>query len=890
MLIPNKFSGYIHGALRRVNFSGGGGGGGGGTQTSYQTNIPEYAQQPYMNLVGKAESLYNAPYRPYQGERQAQFTPLQQQAFSGAQNLQTSQLTGQAAGLAGTVAGGALGAQYTPGTFQADTFGGQQAAQYMSPYIQQAMAPQMREAVRASEMQRQGDQAKAVGAGAFGGSRQAIVEAERQRNLGTQLGDIQARGLQSAYEQASSQFNQDAARRMQAQQLAEQSRQYGAGFGMQGLQTALQGAQQLGGLGQQQFGQQKDILGLQNLYGGQQQQQIQAMLDRGYADYQAAQNYPYQQLGFMSDILRGTQGTTRTMYEPTASPLQALAGTGTALYGASKMFAEGGEVAPNGDIDFTQGGVFQGQGQGQNPQYAPALNFARGGKIRAGQGIEALANKMQYMPPNLLEQKAQAAQNNDLKGYLAAKIAEQEQQKLRAGMQEQQALNAPQPQGTVIQRDLANSGIAAAAPESAGNFADGGIVAFADGGETRSPFAFLNPGDLWSSLVSSTEQKKQAAALAAAQQRQAMGRATPEDLVLLGVVPAVDTSPAAQDANEQQRMRARAEAAKTTTNPFADKAPAPTPDQGKQIAPAAGPSAKPAVSAAAAPTGIAKLANIDPMATEREMFKGYKSDLEAARDAQRSAAERNLSEYDAEMAKLGKLGEERETRLKGREKELEGRKEEIKGNALMQAGLAILAADPKRGLAAAIGTGGQAGLAAYEKDAEKLQAAKDKIQDSLDNISDLRRQEQIATGKERRGLKSEIDKAQVDFAKSVAEASGSRYKVTSEMGAKLYDSMLDYNAKMAAVQASREGHQLAYGARGSASGDKQQLAELKAIQTNLQAQIKGGELTMPPADLKRLKGQLEQVNGAIMRMAGLESQAGAGAPQVNPKDPLGIRQ
>jgi hypothetical protein len=125
---------------------------------------------------------------------------------------------------------------------RADTFGGRQAAQYMSPYIEQALEPQLREAQRSSEMQRNANQAQAVQQGAFGGSRQAIVEAERQRNLGTQMGDIRARGLQTAYEQASQQFNQDAARRLQAQQLNQQA---GLTVGGQNLQAAL-GTQQLG--------------------------------------------------------------------------------------------------------------------------------------------------------------------------------------------------------------------------------------------------------------------------------------------------------------------------------------------------------------------------------------------------------------------------------------------------------------------------------------------------------------------------------------------------------------------------------------------------------------------------------------------------------------------
>jgi hypothetical protein len=201
---------------------------------------------------------------------------------------------------------------------------------------------QQREAQRASEMQRNQNQAQAVQQGAFGGSRQAIVEAERQRNLGTQMGDIQARGLQDAYGRGQTQFNTE-------QQLREQSRQYGAGLGLQGLQAAMSGAGQLGQLGQQQFGQQKDILGLQNQFGGQQQAQEQALINAESQNFAAQQRYPYQQLEFMSNILRGTpMGTVQSMYAPPPGVAQQALGAGTSLAGAYMMgggkFAEGGEV------------------------------------------------------------------------------------------------------------------------------------------------------------------------------------------------------------------------------------------------------------------------------------------------------------------------------------------------------------------------------------------------------------------------------------------------------------------------------------------------------------------------------------------------------------------
>jgi hypothetical protein len=130
-----------------------------------------------------------------------------------------------------------------------------------------------------------------------------------------------------------------------AQQLAEQSRQYGAGLGMQGLQTALQGAGQLGVLGGQEFAQGMDINKLQNAYGGQRQALEQQGLSQKYQDFQEEKNYPYKQLGFMSDMIRGLplgQQSTKQVYEAEPSTTSQLTGIGTAALGLSRFMAEGG--------------------------------------------------------------------------------------------------------------------------------------------------------------------------------------------------------------------------------------------------------------------------------------------------------------------------------------------------------------------------------------------------------------------------------------------------------------------------------------------------------------------------------------------------------------------
>jgi hypothetical protein len=132
---------------------------------------------------------------------------------------------------------------------------------------------------------------------------------------------------------------------MQAQQLAEQSRQYGAGLGLQGLQTALTGAGQLGQLGNQQYTQGMGINQLQNQYGTQQQQQSQNILNNEYQDFLNYQNYPYKQLGFMSDMLRGLPLTQQSssIYAPPPSVGSQVAGLGAVGLGAA-LRAKGGTI------------------------------------------------------------------------------------------------------------------------------------------------------------------------------------------------------------------------------------------------------------------------------------------------------------------------------------------------------------------------------------------------------------------------------------------------------------------------------------------------------------------------------------------------------------------
>jgi hypothetical protein len=347
----------------RVIYGGGGGGGQPTKSEVTQTNIPEYARPYVETMLGAGQQqIFNydtdpetgemtptgiKPYQPFSQDPNAYFagfSPMQEQSFQGAANLGVAPQLAGATGMAAEAGMRGLDTRYQTGRFDAPQFGDQSAQQYMNPYMQDVVNVQQREAQRQADIAGTQRGAQAVQSGAFGGSRQAILDAEAARNLATQKGDIQAQGSNLAYQQAQQQFNADMARRQQAQQMYEQSRQYGAGIGLQGLQTGLQAAGTLGQLGQTQYGQNVGNIQLQNQFGGQQQALEQAKINQQVQDYGTAQQYPMMQLANMNNLLRGLpmQSSTVQTYQAPPSPLSQLAGAGATAYGAYKTFGSPG--------------------------------------------------------------------------------------------------------------------------------------------------------------------------------------------------------------------------------------------------------------------------------------------------------------------------------------------------------------------------------------------------------------------------------------------------------------------------------------------------------------------------------------------------------------------
>lgn len=324
----------------------GGGGGGGAAQptssTSYNTNVPEYAKPYVENMLQSAQKqIYNddmttfRPYQPYSTNIDnyfAGFQPIQKQAQSDIANMQTPGQFGTASGLAGLSGLGALGAgqQYAqnvtnPATMQS----------YMNPYQQGVTDVAKNAAVREAQMAEKANKLASARQGTYGGARQTLGTLERERNLLSNLSNIQAQGSNQAYNQAL------------------QSQQFGANLGMQGYGQAGQAAATLGQLGSQQQGADLARLQAQQAVGKEQQAFEQNKINQQIANYSTAQQYPFMQLGIMNAMLRGLplQQTTTATYQQQPSTGQQLAGLGgAALSYLSKR--EGGEIK-----EMREGGI-----------------------------------------------------------------------------------------------------------------------------------------------------------------------------------------------------------------------------------------------------------------------------------------------------------------------------------------------------------------------------------------------------------------------------------------------------------------------------------------------------------------------------------------------------
>jgi hypothetical protein len=238
---------------------------------STMNTLSPYIGEYVTSALGQGAAMAASPYQAYQGPLTAGPSDLQQQAFAGIQSI--------------------AGAGYTPETYSYQTgqFGGQTATQYMNPYLQAALDPQMQEMRRQADIARLSDVSRLTKAGAYGGSRQAIMESEGRRNLLDAQSKALGEGYMTAYDKALQQYNLEQGKRLEAQGLGEKSRQYSADYGLKSLAD-------LASLGQTQ----RDI--------------EQAGIEADKAQFEEERQYAYAQpayqLGLLSGIPIGGQTTT----------------------------------------------------------------------------------------------------------------------------------------------------------------------------------------------------------------------------------------------------------------------------------------------------------------------------------------------------------------------------------------------------------------------------------------------------------------------------------------------------------------------------------------------------------------------------------------------------
>ena len=183
------------------------------TDMGFESNLSGYVGPYVTDMLGRGRAAASQPYTPYTGPLTAGASDLQQQAFTG---------------IAGLSAPTDMGT-YTP---QSITDEGFDISGYMNPYLTSALQPQIDNLRREAEISRLGNAQRLTGAGAFGGSRQAIMDSELDRNLLRGISDVQSTGYADAYEKAVSQFNKE----QDAQRLAQDfTNKYG--FDVLGTQT-----------------------------------------------------------------------------------------------------------------------------------------------------------------------------------------------------------------------------------------------------------------------------------------------------------------------------------------------------------------------------------------------------------------------------------------------------------------------------------------------------------------------------------------------------------------------------------------------------------------------------------------------------------------------------
>ena len=255
-----------------------------GKEAGRESSLSNWAGPYVTDMLGRGQALADQPYEAYTGPLTAGQSELQTQAFEGLAGL--------------TIPTDQMGA-YVPQQFTAES-----AQQYMNPYLQAALNPQLEEARRQAEIQRVQDAGRLTRAGAYGGSRQAIMESEANRNLLQNLSAITGEGYRTAYDQAMGQFNTQQDREMAAQEAANV-------YGLSALQRIADMGETQRGITAEGIAADKAQFEEERLFPYKQVQYMQSLLQDLPI---SAQSYSYMQPSQLSTVLSTAGGLDR-LYE-----------------------------------------------------------------------------------------------------------------------------------------------------------------------------------------------------------------------------------------------------------------------------------------------------------------------------------------------------------------------------------------------------------------------------------------------------------------------------------------------------------------------------------------------------------------------------------------------
>ena len=238
--------------------------------TSTESSLSNWAGDYVTDMLGKGQALTNLPYEAYQGDLTAGPNANQTSAFSGIAGL-TLPTDGYSSDVA--------------------MFDQAAANQYMNPYIQSVLNPQLAEMARQNAIQQVSDNAAFTKAGAYGGGRQAIMNAERNDNMARLQNQATQEGYQKAYNSAFDMFTSD-------QKRLEDSNQFGANFGLKSL-----GAEQ-------------DLYNDQLKAGEIERGITSEGLAADQAQFREERDYPYKQIQYAMGLLNGMPlATENTNYQ-----------------------------------------------------------------------------------------------------------------------------------------------------------------------------------------------------------------------------------------------------------------------------------------------------------------------------------------------------------------------------------------------------------------------------------------------------------------------------------------------------------------------------------------------------------------------------------------------